>query len=165
MDFVSGLPRTVKNCDTIWVIVDRFRNSAHFILMRLDYPLERLAKLYIKRILNFHGIPSSIVSDRNLRFTLRFLESLQMALGTKLHMSSTYHPHTNGQTERTIQSLEDLLRACVLEQGSAWDIFLSLIGFICNNNFHSSIGMTPFEALYYRRCSTPLCWYESEEVL
>lgn len=119
MDFVSGLPRTVKNCDTTWVIMDRLTKFAHFILMRLDYPLERLVKLYIKRIVSLHSIPSSIISDKDSRLTSRFSESLQMALGTKLHMSYPYHPQTDGQTNRTIQLLEDLLRVCVLEQEGA----------------------------------------------
>jgi len=84
-------------------------------------------------------------------------------LGTKLRLSSAYHPQTDGQTERNIQSLEDLLRACVLEQGVSWVECLPLIEFTYNNSFHSSIGMTLFEALYGRRCRTPLCWYESGE--
>jgi len=88
---------------------------------------------------------------------------LQAALGTKLRLSSAYHPQTDGQTEMTIQSLEDLLRACVLEQGFSWVECLSLIEFTYNNSFHSSIGMEPFEALYGRRCKTLLCWYESCE--
>ena len=100
------------------------------------------------------------MSDRDPRFTSKFLESLQAALGTKLRLNSSYHPHTDGQTERTIQSLEGLLRACVLEQGVNWVECLLLIEFTYNNSFHSSIGMTPIEALYGRRCRTPLCWYE-----
>ncbi|XP_050916036.1 uncharacterized protein LOC127131141 [Lathyrus oleraceus] len=90
--------------------------SAHFIPMRLDYSSERLDKLYINKIVNLHGIPSRIVSDKVLKFTSRFLESLQMALGMKLHMNSAYHPQIDGQTRMTIQLLEDLLRACVLDQ-------------------------------------------------
>ena len=86
----------------------------------------------------------SIISDRDPRFTSRFWESLQEVLGSKLRLSSVYHPQTDGQTERTIQSLEDLLRACVLEQGGDWDNHLSLIEFTYNNNYHSSIGMAPF---------------------
>ena len=163
MDFVSGLPRTNKNFEAIWVIVDRLTKSAHFIPIRMDYPLERLAELYIEKIVRLHGIPSSIVSDRDPRFTSKFWEGLQRALGTKLRLSSAYHPQTDGQTERTIQSLEDLLRACVLEKGGGWDCYLPLIEFTYNNSFHSSIGMAPFEALYGRRCRTPLCWYESGE--
>jgi len=121
----------------------------------------RLAEIYIEQVVRLHGIPSSIVSDRDPRFTSMFWESLQAALGTML--SSAYHSHTDGQTERTIQSLEDLLRACVWEQGVSWVECLSLIEFTYNNIFHSSIGMPPFEALYGRRCMTSLCWYESGE--
>ena len=112
-----------------------------------------------------HGIPSSIVSDRDPRFTSRFWESLHKALGTKLHLSSAYHPQTDGQSERTIQSLEDLLRACVLERKESWDKVLPLIEFTYNNSFHASIGMAPFEALYGRKCRTPLCRFETGENL
>jgi len=119
--------------------------------------------IYICVIVKAHGVPLSIVSDRDPRFTSRFWMSLQEALGSKLKLSSAYHPQTDGQSERTIQSLEDLLRACVLEQGGAWDTYLPLIEFTYNNSYHSSIGMAPFEALYGRRCRTPLCWHESGE--
>ncbi|MCH94056.1 retrotransposon protein, partial [Trifolium medium] len=125
--------------------------------------VSKLAEIYVEQIVRLHGIPSSIVSDRDPRFTSRFWESLQETLGTKLRLSSAYHPQTDGQSERTIQSLEDLLRACVLEQGIGWDTCLPLIEFTYNNSFHSSIGMTPFETLYGRRCRTPLCWHESGE--
>jgi len=110
-----------------------------------------------------HGVPSSIVSDRDPRFTSRFWKSLQEALGSNLRLSSAYHPQKDGQSERTIQLLEDLLRVCVLEQGGTWDSHLPLIEFTYNNSYHSSIGMAPFEALYGRRCRTPLCWFESGE--
>ena len=103
------------------------------------------------------------MSDRDPRFISKFWESLQATLGTKLRLSSAYHPQTDGQTERIIQSLENLLRASVLEQGVSWVECLPLIEFTYNNSFHSSIGMTPFEALYGRRCRTPLCWFESGE--
>ena len=86
-------------------------------------------------------------------------------MGTKLRLSSAYHPQTDGQTKRTIQSLEDLLRACVLEQKGSWESFLPLIKFTYNNSFHSTIGMAPYEALYGRRCRTPLCWLEHGEAL
>ena len=110
-------------------------------------------------------MPSSIVSDRDLRFTSRFWQTLQDALGTKLTMSLAYHPHTDGQFERTIQSLEDLLRMCILDHLGAWDEVLPLIGFTYNNNFHASIGMVPYEALYGRKWRTPLCWYQDGEAV
>lgn len=165
MDFVTSLPSTVRGFDAIWVIVDRLTKSAHFLPISITYPVAKLAEIYIKAIVKLHGVPLSIVSDRDPRFTSEFWKSLQEALGSKLRLSSAYHPQTDGQTERTIQSLEDLLRACVLEQGGSWDSHLALIEFTYNNSFHSSIGMAPFEALYGRRCRTPLCWYESGESL
>lgn len=113
--------------------------------------------------MKLHGIPSSIILDKDLRFTSRFWESLQEALWAKLRLSSSYHLQTESQIEMTIHSLENLLKACVLEQRGVWDNFLLLIEFTYNNNFHSSIGMKPFEALYGRRCRTPLCCYESGE--
>jgi hypothetical protein len=152
MDFVVGLPKTAKGSDSIWVIVDRLTKSAHFLPIRINYPLQRLAEIYIEQIVKLHGVPSSIVSDRDPRFTSRFWGSLQSALGIKLKLSFAYHLQTDGQTERTIQSLEDLLRACVLEQGGSWDAYFPLIEFTYNNSFHSSIGMAPFEALYGRGC-------------
>ena len=119
--------------------------------------------MYVSEIVRLHDVPSSIVFDRDPRFTSRFWESLYKALGTKLRLSSTYHPQTDGQTERTIQSLEDHLRACVLEQRGSWDSFLPLIEFTYNNSFLSSISMAPYEALYGRRCRTPLCWVDPGE--
>ena len=92
MDFVVGLPRTPKGLDAIWVIVDRLTKSAHFIPIKIKYSLERLAGLYVSEIVRLHGVPSSIVSNRDLRFTSRFWESLHRALGTKLRLSSAYHP-------------------------------------------------------------------------
>ena len=165
MDFVVGLPRTPKGFDSIWVIVDKLTKSAHFIPINIRFSLEKLTSLYICDIVRLHGVPSSIVSDRDPRFTSRFWESLNRALGTKLRLSLSYHPQTDGQTERTIQSLEDLLRACVLEQKGSWESFLPLIEFTYNNSFHSTIGMAPYEALYGRRCRTPLCWLEPGEGL
>jgi len=125
----------------------------------------KLAQLYIKEIVRLHGVPSSIVSDKDPRFTSRFWQTLQSAMGSKLTMSSTYHPQTNGQSKRMIQSLEDLLRTCILDHLGAWDDFLPLIEFTYNNSFHASIGMTPYEALYGRKCRTPLCWYQDGKVV
>jgi len=163
MDFVGALLKTVKGFDSIWVIVNRLMKSAHFIPIKTSMYVARLAEIYIEQIVRLHGIPSSIVVDRDPRFTSKFWVSLQAALGTKLRLSSDYHSQTDGQTERTIQSLEDLLRACVLEQGVSWVKCLPLIEFTYNNSFHSSIEMSPFEALYGRRCRMPLCWYETGE--
>lgn len=139
MDLVSGLPKTMKGCDVICFIMDKLTKSAHLILIRLNHPLEKLVELYIKMTVSLHGITFSIVYDRDLRPTSRFWESLHKDLGTKLRLSSAYHPQTDVQMERTIQYLEDSLRASGPKKGGAWDGFLLLIEFTYNNSFHLSI--------------------------
>ncbi|GJR51437.1 putative reverse transcriptase domain-containing protein [Tanacetum coccineum] len=136
MDFVTKLPRTSSGHDTIWVIVDRLTKSAHFLPMREDYKMERLARLYLNEIVARHGVSISIISDRDSHFTLRFWQSMQEALGTRLDISTAYHPQSDGQSERTIQTLEDMLRA---------------------------VRCAPFEALYGRKCRSPILWAEVGE--
>nr|GEZ67390.1 putative reverse transcriptase domain-containing protein [Tanacetum cinerariifolium] len=109
MDFVTKLPRISSGYDTIWVIVDRLTKSAHFLLMREDVSMDKLTKLYLKEVVTRHGIPISIISDRDPRFASNFWRAFQKALVTWLDMSTAYHPQTDGQSERTIQTLEDML--------------------------------------------------------
>ncbi|KAG8474912.1 hypothetical protein CXB51_031631 [Gossypium anomalum] len=163
MDFVSGLPLTPGKKDAIWVIVDRLTKSAHFIPVRTDYSLNKLADLYIREIVRLHGIPLSIISDRDPRFTSRFWQKLQDALGTKLNFSTAFHPQTDGQSERVIQILEDMLRCCVLEFQGSWERYLPLVEFAYNNSYQTSLKMAPYEALYGRKCRTPLYWTELKE--
>ncbi|GJZ35829.1 putative reverse transcriptase domain-containing protein [Tanacetum coccineum] len=163
MDFVTKLPRTSSGHDTIWVIMDQLTKSAHFPPMREDYKLDRLARLYLNEIVARHGVPISIISDRDSQFTSRFWQSMQEALGTRLDMSTAYHPQTDGQSERTIQTLEDMLRACVLDFGRSWDVYLPLVEFSYNNRYHSSVRCAPFEALYGRKCHSPIMWVEVGE--
>ena len=139
MDFITKLPRTRKGHDSIWVIVDRLTKSAHFLPIREDFGIDRLAQLYVNEIVMRHGVPVSIISDRDSRFTSRFWQSLQKAMGTRIDLSTSYHPQTDGQTERMIQTLEDMLRACVLEFGGSWDDHLPLVEFSYNNSYHASI--------------------------
>ncbi|KAA3473967.1 Gag protease polyprotein [Gossypium australe] len=113
MDFVSGLPLSLKKKDMIWVVVHILTKSTHFIHVRTGYSLDKLAELYISEIVRLHGVPLSIVSDRDLRFTSRFWKKVHEALGTKLHFSTAFHPQTDGQSERVIQILEDMLRCCI----------------------------------------------------
>nr|GEW38287.1 putative reverse transcriptase domain-containing protein [Tanacetum cinerariifolium] len=115
MDFITKLPKTSNGHDTIWVIVDRLTKSAHFIPTRAIDSMETLTRLYIKEIVSRHGVPISIISDRDSHFTSRFWQSLQNTLGTQLDMNTAYHPEIDGQSERTIQTLEDILRACVID--------------------------------------------------
>ncbi|XP_070662255.1 uncharacterized protein [Malus domestica] len=163
MDFVYKLPRTQNGFDGIWVVVDQLTKSAHFIPVREKYSLSRLAKLFMSKIVKYHGVPVNIISDRDPRFTSKFWVAFQEALGMKLLYSTAYHPQTYGQFERTIQTLEDMLRSSVLKFGDGWHDCLDLMEFAYNNNYHSSIGMAPFEALYGKSCRTPLCWSEVGE--
>ncbi|GJU64749.1 putative reverse transcriptase domain-containing protein [Tanacetum coccineum] len=134
MDFITKLPKTSNRHDTIWVIVDRLTKSAHFIPTRETDSMETLTRLYIKEIVSRHRVPISIISDHDSHFTSRFWQSLQSALGTQLDMSMAYHPKTDGQSKRTIQTLKDILRA------------------------------SPFEALYCRKCRSPICCSEVGDV-
>ncbi|GJZ22876.1 putative reverse transcriptase domain-containing protein [Tanacetum coccineum] len=133
MDFITKLPKSSQGFDTIWVIVDRLTKSAHFLLIRENDPLDNLARLF------------------------------QKALGTDLSMSTAYHPETDGQSERTIQTLEDMLRACVIDFGKVWVKHLPLAKFSYNNRYHASIKAAPYEALYGRKCRSPVCWAEVRE--
>ncbi|GJQ97501.1 putative reverse transcriptase domain-containing protein [Tanacetum coccineum] len=163
IDFVTKLPRTSSGHDTIWVIVDRLTKSAHFLPMREDYKMDRLARLYLNEIVARHGVPISIISDRDSCFTSRFWQSMQEALGTRLDMSTAYHPQTDGQSESTIQTFEDMIRACVLDFEGNWDAHLPLVEFSYNNSYHSSVRCAPFEALYGRKCRSPIMWAEVGE--
>ncbi|GKB06244.1 putative reverse transcriptase domain-containing protein, partial [Tanacetum coccineum] len=163
MDFVTKLPKTSQGYDTIWVIVDRLTKSAIFIPMRETDPLDKLARLYLKEVVTRHGIPISIICDRDPRFASNFWRSLQSALCTNLDMSTAYHPQTDGQSERTIQTLEDMLRICVIDFGKGWVNHLPLVEFSYNNSYHASIKAAPFEALYGRKCRSPVCWTEVGE--
>ncbi|WOG96005.1 hypothetical protein DCAR_0415335 [Daucus carota subsp. sativus] len=141
MDFVVGLPRTRANHDAIWVIIDRLTKSAHFLPINERFSLDKLIKLYLDEIVMRHGVPVSIVSDRDPRFNSRFWRQFQEHLGTKLNMSTAYHPQTDGQSERTIQTIEDMLRVCALDFKGNWDDHLPLVEFSYNNSYHASIGI------------------------
>ncbi|GJT32958.1 putative reverse transcriptase domain-containing protein [Tanacetum coccineum] len=136
MDFVTGLPRNKT------------------------YGMEKLTQLYLKEIVCRHGVPLSIISDRDSRFASGFWRSLQNDLGTNLNMSTTYHLEMDGQSERTIQNLEDMLRACVIDFGGSWDRHLPLVEFSYNNSYHASIKAALFEALYEQKCRSPVCLSE-----
>nr|GEX43080.1 putative reverse transcriptase domain-containing protein [Tanacetum cinerariifolium] len=158
MDFVTKLPKSSQGYDTIWVIADRLTKFAIFVPMRETDPIEKLARMYLKEVVTRHRIPVSIICDRDPRFTSNFWKSLLKALGTSLDMSTAYHPEIDGQRERTIQTLEDMLRAYVIDFGKGWVNHLSLVEFSYNNSYHASIKAAPFKALYGRKCRLPICW-------
>jgi hypothetical protein len=163
MDFIVGLPNTSLKHDSIWVIVDRLTKTAHFLPVHTTYNAKKYAEIYLDQIVHLHGVPKMIISDRGAQFIARFWEQLQHALGTKLIRSSAYHPQTDGQTERVNHILEDMLRACIFQYDKHWDKCLSLAEFSYNNSYQASIKMAPFEALYGRRCQTPLSWSQTGE--
>nr|GEZ94497.1 putative reverse transcriptase domain, ribonuclease H-like domain, aspartic peptidase domain protein [Tanacetum cinerariifolium] len=138
MDLVTKFSRSSSGYDAIWVVVDRLTKSAHFLPIREDYKTEKLERIYINKIVARHGVPVSIISD-------------------------PYHPETDGQSERTIQTLKDMLRACVLDFGGSWDTHLPLVEFSYNNSYYTSIKCAPFEALYGRKCRSPVIWTEVGE--
>ncbi|GKB40750.1 putative reverse transcriptase domain-containing protein [Tanacetum coccineum] len=164
MDFITKLTKTSNGHDTIWFVVDRLTKSAHFTPTRETDSMETLTRLYIKEIVSRHRVPISIISDHDGHFTSRFWQSLQKALGTQLDMSTTYHLETDGQSERTIQTLEDMLRACVIDFEKGWEKHLPLVEFSYNNSYHASIKAAPFESLYGRKCRSPVCWAEVGDV-
>ena len=163
MDFIVGLPRTRDGYDSIWVIVDRLTKVTYFIPVKTTYSGAQLAELYMARIVCLHGVPKKIVSDRGTQYTSRFWKRLHESMDTKLNFSSAYHPQTDGQTERTNQVLEDMLRACALKHGRSWDKSLPYAEFSYNNSYQASLKMAPFEALYGRKCRTPLYWNQTGE--
>ncbi|XP_074336813.1 uncharacterized protein LOC141673986 [Apium graveolens] len=150
------------------VKIDNQRPSG--LLQQLDIPdwkettlVHELVEIFRRDIVRLHGVPVSIVSDRDTRFTSRFWKGFQQTWGTRLNFSTAYHPQTDGQSERTIRTLDDMLRACALEWTGDWDKYLYLVEFAYNNSWHASIDMPPFEALYGRRCRSPSSWDEVGE--
>jgi hypothetical protein len=129
----------------------------------MTYSGAKLAELYMSRIVCLHGVPKKIMSDRGSQFTSKFWEKLHESMDTKLNFSSAYHPQTDGQTERTNQILEDMLRACALKYGKSWDKSLPYAEFSYNNSYQASIKMSPYEALYGCQCRTPLFWSQTGE--
>jgi hypothetical protein len=163
MDFIVSLPNTSLRHDSIWVIIDRFTKTAHFLPVHTTYNAKKYAEIYLDQIVRLHGIPKTVISDCGAQFIAQFWEQLQDALGTKLIRSSAYHPQTDGQTERVNQILEDMLKACVLQYDKNWDKCLPLAEFLYNNSYQTSLKMAPFEALYDRWCRTPLSWSQTGE--
>ena len=163
MDFVTRLPWTSWKHDAVWVIVDRLTKSAHFMAVRMAITLEELYKLYIREIVRLHEVTVSIISDWDPRFIAHFLKNFQRAMGTPLMMSTAFHPQTDDHSERTIQVLEDMLRACVLDLKGSWEEHFPLVEFAYNNSYQESIQMAPYEGLYGRPYRYPVCWTEVEE--
>ena len=162
MDVVVVFPRTWRQNDSIWDIVDRFNKSAHFFPIKSTYTAKDYAKIYSNEIVSLHDTPLSITTDRGAQFTSCFWKAFQKVLGTqvKLRFFSSSHRCLE---ECTIKTLQDMLRACAIEFEGSWDDHLHLVEFSYNNNYHWSISMTPFEAFYGRRCRPLVVWFEVGE--
>ena len=145
------------------MIIDRLTKTARFLPVHTTYSTKRYAEIYLDQVIRLHGVPKMIISNHGAQFVSCFWEQLHGSLGTKFIRSSAYHPQTNGQTERINQIIEDMLRVCVIQNDKNWDKCLALAEFSYNNSYQSSLKMAPFEALYGRRCRTPLSWSQTGE--
>jgi hypothetical protein len=158
MDFITKLPRTNKQHDFIMVVVDKLTKAAHFIPVKLTHKEANIVDVYMREIARLHGIPKTIVSDRDPKFTSKFWKGLFNGFGTNLNFSTTYHPESYGQIERVNQVIEDMLRMYVMDKPSKWEDYLHLVEFAYNNGYQASLNMSPFEALYGRKYNTPVSW-------
>ena len=158
MDFIIGLPRTNKQHYSIMVVVDKLTKAAHFVHVKTTHTTTNIAEIFIKEFARLHGIPRKIVSNRDTKFTSNFWRGLFKGFGTNLNFSTSYHPQTNGKTERANRIIEDMLRMYVMDKPSKWEDYLHLVEFAYNNGYQDSLRMSPFEALYGRKCNTPVSW-------
>jgi hypothetical protein len=158
MDFIIGLPKSARQNDAIMVVVYKLSKSAHFILVKSTCKEIDIANIFMKEIFKLYGMPREIISDRDMKFTSIFWRSLMAGFETKLLFSTTYHPQTDGKTERVNQILEDMLRMHVMHQPKKWEDYLPLVEFAYNNGYQESLKMSLFEALYGRQCKTPVSW-------
>jgi hypothetical protein len=158
MDFITGLPRTTKLHDLIMVVVDKITKAAHFIPLKTTHKAIDVVDIFMKEVARLHKIPKTIVSDREPKFTSNLSKGLFKGFRTNLNFSTTYHPESDGQTERVNRVIEDILRMYVMDKPSRWEDYLHLVEFAYNNGYHASLKMSPFEALYGRKCNTPVSW-------
>lgn len=163
MDFFNRLPQTQRGHDAIWVIVDRLMNYAHIFPMKMTDSIRKLSKVYIEENMRLNGVSLSILSDQDQQFTYKFWLGLQLGLGIHFHVSTAYHPQIDKYYVRTIQTLEDMLRACVMDWEGSQKEHLLLIEFVYNNSYQVNIQMALYQALYSRPCRSALYWMEVGE--
>eukprot|EP00253_Pinus_taeda_P021075 PITA_21075 len=155
MDFITRLLLTKKNNEFIMVVVDKLSKEAHFIPVQSTYRVMQIAHIFMQNVFKLHGLPKTIISDRDVKFTSAFWRTLFAELRTQLNFSIAYHPQTDGQTEQVNQVVEDMLRAYAMQKPTQWEEYLHLVEFAYINGYHTSLQMSPFEVLYGRKCRTP----------
>jgi hypothetical protein len=154
MDFITKFPRTSKHHDAIMVVVKKLTKATHFIPMKVTHKATDVADIYMREIACLHGIPKTIVFDRDPNFTSKFWKGLFKGFGKNLNFNTTYHLETNGKTKRVNEVIEDMIMMYVIDKPSKWEYYLQLVEFSYNNGYHASLKMSPFEALYGRKCNT-----------
>jgi hypothetical protein len=158
IDFITKLPRTARQHDSIMVVVEKLTKPAHFVPIKTRHTTVNIVEVYMRDIARFHGIPTTIVSDKYTKFTSKFWRGLFKGFGTNINFSTTYHLHSYGKTKRSNRVIEDMLRMYVMDKRSKWEDYLHLVEFAYNNRYLDSLRMSPFEALYGRKCNTRVSW-------
>jgi hypothetical protein len=158
MDFITGLPRMNKKHDSIMAVVEKLTKASHFVLVKTTQTTQNIAEIFLKEFAKLHGMPRTIVSDRDTKFTSNLWRVWFKGFGTDLNFSTAYHPHIHGQTKRVNRIIEDMLGMYVMDNPSKWEDYLHLVEFSYNNGYQTSLRMIPFEALYGRKCDTPVSW-------
>jgi hypothetical protein len=158
MDFITGLPRTNKKHDSIMVVVEKLTKAAHFVPVNTTHTTTNIAEIFMKEIARLHGIPRTIISDRDTKFTSKFWRVLFKGFGTNLNFITSYHPQTEGKIERFNRIIEDMMRMYVIDKPSKWEDYLHLVEFAYNNEYQDSLRIIPFEDSYERKCNNPVSW-------
>jgi hypothetical protein len=156
MDFITKFPRTRKKHDAIVVVVDKLTKAAHFIPINVTHKETNFVDIYMREVARLDGIPKTIVSNVDPKFTSKLWKVLFKGFRTNMNFSTTYHPETDGKIERVNQVIEDIIRMYVMDKPSKWENYIHLVEFSYNNGYQSSLNMGPFEALYGRKCITPI---------
>ena len=158
MDFITKIPTKSIQRDCIMVVVEKLSKSTHFILIKATHKTNDIARIFMREIPIFHGLPKEIVSDMDTMFTSNFWKSLFKFLGTHLNFNTTYHPQTNGQNERVNQVIANMLCMYVMNKPSKWEDYLYLVDFAYNNRHQTTLEMGLFEAFYGRKCRSLVSW-------
>jgi hypothetical protein len=158
MDFITKLPQKRKKHDSIMAVVDKLTKFSHFIPAKLTHKETNIVHIYMREIAQLHGIPKTIVSERDQEFTSNFWKGLFKGFEKKMNFSIACHPESDGKTKRVNQVIEDMLTFYAMDKPSKWEDYIHFIYFAYNNGYQEYLKMSPFEALYGRRCNTPISW-------